>query len=66
MRQEGFYMRCWIYEKSLAVFFITLTIYTLIWLTVSYIGVYVTYVAGPTLIASGIIAWVTAPSEKKK
>lgn len=54
-------MRDWIYEKSLIVFIVTLSIYILIWATVSYLGVYVTYVAGPILVISGILAWIAAP-----
>ena len=56
-------MKIWIYKKSLVIFWITLAIYALIWATVSYIGVYVTYVAGPVLLISGILAWCTSPSE---
>jgi hypothetical protein len=53
-------MRVWLHEKSLIVFLVTLFIYILIWSTVSYIGVQVTYVAGPVLFVSGILAWITA------
>ncbi len=41
------------------VFSITLLVYILIWCTVSYIGVYVTYVAMPVLIISGVIGYLT-------
>ncbi len=54
-------MRNWLHEKSSIVFFVTLFVYILIWATVSYLGVYVTYVAGPVLVVSGILAWFTAP-----
>jgi len=56
-------MRNWIHGKASVVFWLTLAIYILIWLTVSYVGVYVTYVAGPILVVSGAIAWFTSPSE---
>ena len=56
-------MKKWIYNKASVIFWITLAIYILIWLTVSYVGVYVTYVAGPVLLVSGAVAWLTSPSE---
>ena len=59
-------MRYWIYCISLTVFFVTLFIYILIWATVSYIGVYVTYVAGPLLLFSGVLAYSCAPKAHSK
>ena len=56
-------MKKWIYNKASVIFWITLAIYILIWLTVSYVGVYVTYIAGPVLVVSGAVAWLTSPSE---
>lgn len=56
-------MRNWLHEKSSAIFWITLIVYIIIWATVSYIGVYVTYVAGPVLVLSGITMWLSAPKE---
>lgn len=56
-------MKNWIHDKASLIFWITLVIYILIWLTVSYVGVYVTYVAGPVLVVSGTVAWLTYPSE---
>uniref|UniRef100_UPI003F74307A hypothetical protein n=1 Tax=Aeromonas caviae TaxID=648 RepID=UPI003F74307A len=41
-----------------------LALYILIWCTVSYIGVQVTYVLGPIILMFGLIAYFTAPSEK--
>lgn len=41
-----------------------LSVYLLIWLTVSYVGVYVTCMAGPILLVSGFILWVTMPCNK--
>jgi hypothetical protein len=54
-------MKNWLYEKSTVVFCLTLAIYVLIWCTVSYIGVYVTYVSGPLLLISGVTAWLSSP-----
>lgn len=48
-------MKNWIHHKAKIIFGFTLAIYLLIWLTVSYVGVYVTYVAGPILLISGVI-----------
>lgn len=56
-------MKKWIHEKTSSIFFITLIVYVFIWLTVSYIGVYVTYVAGPILLISGASAWFSMPNE---
>lgn len=58
-------MKEWIYNKSVVVFWLTLAIYVFIWFTVSYVGVYVTYVAGPVLAASGILALLTSPRGAK-
>lgn len=57
-------MRKWLNNTASAVFFITLGVYILIWLTVSYVGVYVTYVAGPLLILSGLVMYFTEEEEK--
>lgn len=54
-------MRSWLYKKSMIIFWATLSVYILIWATVSYVGVYVTYVAGPVLLVSGITMWFSAP-----
>lgn len=59
-------MRKWLFEKSQAIFILTLIIYMLIWATVSYMGVYVTYVAGPILLISGLIMLFTNKNESKK
>ncbi len=56
-------MRKWLYEKSSAVFWVTLGIYILIWCTVSYLGVYVTYVAGPLLLISGVIMLLSSKKD---
>ena len=56
-------MKEWIHCKT-AVIFLDNTgyIYVLICFTVSYVGVYVTYIAGPILLVTGILAWLTKPS----
>ena len=55
-------MKEWIHCKTTVIFWTTLSIYVLICFTVSYVGVYVTYVAGPILLVTGILAWLTKPS----
>lgn len=57
-------MKKWLHDKSSAVFWVTLIVYILIWCTVSYVGVYVTYVAGPLLVLSGITMWFIEPKEE--
>lgn len=59
-------MKNWLHEKSQVIFFLTLAIYIGIWATVSYVGVYVTYVAGPVLLVSGAIMYFTRPIEVQK
>ena len=59
-------MKKWLHNKSQVVFFLTLVVYVGIWATVSYIGVYVTYVAGPVLLVSGVIMVLTKPMEAPK
>jgi len=56
-------LRDWLYERSQGIFFLTLIIYILIWCTVSYIGVYVTYVAGPILFITGVVMLFTSPKD---
>ena len=55
-------MKEWIHCKTAVIFWTTLAIYVLICFTVSYVGVYVTYIAGPILLVTGILAWLTKPS----
>lgn len=59
-------MKKWLHDKSQVIFFLTLVVYIGIWATVSYIGVYVTYVAGPVLVLSGIVMVLTRPREASK
>jgi hypothetical protein len=57
-------MKNWLHEKSSVVFWVTLVVYIIIWCTVSYVGVYVTYVAGPLLVISGATMWLSSPKDK--
>lgn len=57
-------MRNKIHDFFQAVFIITLLIYIAIWMTVSYIGVYVTYVAGPIIFISGIMMYLFKTKEE--
>ena len=50
-------MRQWIHGKASTIFWFTAIIYGITLVAVSYVGVYLTYVAVPTLIISGCMAW---------
>ena len=54
-------MRPMLHRIAAAVFWITLAVYLLIWLPVSYVGVKVTYTAAPILLVSGLAAWLLRP-----
>lgn len=56
-------MKRFLYKFSLIVFFITLAVYVLTLLTVSYVGVYLTYVAAPVIVVFGSLAYFLAPNE---
>ena len=56
-------MRRFFYKSSLIVFLFTLAAYTLTLLTVSYVGVYLTYVAVPVIVVFGSLAYFLAPNE---
>lgn len=58
------FMRSWIHDKASVIFGTILGVYGVIWVTVSYIGVYVTYIVGPIVVISGITAWFTASNEE--
>lgn len=57
-------MKKWIYEKTTVVFIASLLLYILIWCTVSYIGVQVTYVLGPIIFISGLLSYFFSPSDE--
>ena len=56
-------MKAKIHKRSSEIFFGMLGVYLLILATVTYVGVYVTYVAGPVLLVSGLLAYWTRPIE---
>lgn len=49
------------YEKSAFVFWVTLILYLITLSTVSYVGVYLTYIAIPMIVISGLIMKLTKP-----
>ncbi|MEI6894000.1 MAG: hypothetical protein V5789_05100 [Colwellia sp.] len=52
------------YEKSALVFWLTLGLYILTLYTVSYVGVYLTYIAIPMIVVSGLIMKLSKPKPK--
>jgi hypothetical protein len=62
-QKERLSMRKWLYKKALTIFLGALALYILIWCTVSYVGVQVTYVLGPIILVSGLIAYFCSPAE---
>lgn len=58
------YMKSWLYDKSSIIFWWTLILYLITIFTVSYVGVYLTYVAIPVIVISGLIMYCTAPKEE--
>lgn len=54
-------MRQFLYKSSLVVSLLTLAIYALTLMTVSYVGVYLTYVAVPVIVVFGSIAYFLTP-----
>lgn len=54
------------YEKASYVFWITLFLYIATLLTVSYVGVYLTYIAIPLIILSGLIMKFSTPSKRSQ
>jgi hypothetical protein len=55
-------MKNWLHEKCLVIFLLTLAAYALTLYYVSYVGVFLTYVAVPTIVVTGFIAYVTRPN----
>ena len=53
------------HEKSTFVFWTALILYLITLFTVSYVGVYLTYIAIPIIVISGLIMKLTSPREKK-
>lgn len=56
-------MRKFLYKSSLIVSISTLAVYVLTLFTVSYVGVYLTYVAVPVIVVFGSLAYFLAPNE---
>ena len=54
-------MRQFLYKSSLIVSISTLAVYVLTLFTVSYVGVYLTYVAVPVIVVFGTLAYFLAP-----
>ena len=54
------------YEVAQFIFWITLILYGLTLFFISYVGVYLTYIAIPVIVLSGLIMKFTKPSEKQK
>lgn len=54
------------HSKSKFVFWMTLILYIITLCTVSYVGVYLTYIAIPLIVISGLIMRVTKPKEQSK
>ena len=49
------------HEKANFVFTLTLILYLITLFTVSYVGVYLTYIALPVIVISGLISYMTEP-----
>lgn len=54
------------YKTSRFIFWATLILYIITLCTVSYVGVYLTYVAIPTILISGLLMKITKPKIKKE
>jgi hypothetical protein len=51
------------YKIAQIIFWLTLILYCATLMFASYVGVYLTYAAVPTIIFSGLVMWSTAPKE---
>lgn len=56
-------LRKFLHRSSLAISISTLAIYVFTLLTVSYVGVYLTYIAVPVIITFGSIAYISASKQ---
>ena len=54
------------YKIAQITFWLTLFLYFATLIFVSYVGVYLTYIAIPTIVISGIVMWLTAPKDVRK
>ncbi|EDM67317.1 hypothetical protein PE36_12762 [Moritella sp. PE36] len=55
-------MKNWLHDKCSVIFWLTLAVYALTLYFVSYVGVFLTYIAVPTIVITGFIAYVTRPN----
>jgi len=53
------------HDKAVFVFVTTLVLYLITLFTVPYVGVYLTYVALPVIIISGLIMHLTTPTDEE-
>lgn len=53
------------HDKAGFVFYTTLALYLITLYTVSYVGVYLTYVALPVIVISGLIMYWTTPEDEE-
>ncbi|MBT0028428.1 hypothetical protein J4H40_03210 [Vibrio alginolyticus] len=58
-------MKKWLYENCSVIFWLTFITYALTLYFASYVGVYLTYVAVPTIVITGFIAYLTRPKEEQ-
>lgn len=56
-------MKNWLYKTCSFIFGLTLVIYLITLYFVSYVGVYITYIAIPIIIFTGFIAYITQPND---
>ena len=54
------------YEKASFVFWITLILYIVTLMTASYVGVYLTYIAIPIIVVSGLVMKFSEPNQQSK
>ena len=63
-KQQNYFNGLNMYKKSAFVFLTTLVLYILTLFTVSYVGVYLTYIAIPLIVISGLIMILSKPKKK--
>lgn len=56
-------MRESFFKSSIVTFLLTLFVYALTLAYASYVGVYLTYVAVPVIVVSGLLAYLTRPKD---
>jgi len=58
-------MKKWLHDKCSVIFWLTLSVYALTLYFVSYVGVFLTYIAVPTIIITGFCAYITRPGDRQ-